>query len=59
MLDNDSAGKINTYNNGILLESAGIDIDVVRLSKAKDPDEFLINYGKEQMEECLNIPSHF
>ncbi len=59
MLDNDDAGKINTYNNGVLLEEAGIDIDVVRLSKAKDPDEFLINYGKEQMEECLKHPISF
>ena len=59
MLDNDDAGKINTYNNGILLEDAGIDIDVVRLSKAKDPDEFLIKYGKEQMEECLKHPISF
>lgn len=59
MLDNDDAGKINTYNNGLLLEKAGVNIDVVRLSKAKDPDEFLIKYGKEQMEECLKHPISF
>ena len=53
MLDNDDAGKINTYNNGELLEKFGVEINVVRLSKAKDPDEFLLKFGKEKMEECL------
>ncbi len=59
MLDNDEAGKINTYNNGKLLEEAGLNIDVVRLSKAKDPDEFLINYGAVAMEELLAHPVSF
>ena len=59
MLDNDDAGKVNTFNNGELLENAGLNIDVVRLQKAKDPDEFLINFGKEAMEECLKHPISF
>ena len=59
MLDNDDAGKINTYNNGLLLEKAGINVDVVRLQKAKDPDEFILNFGSEAMEECLKHPISF
>ena len=59
MLDNDEAGQKNTYQNGLLLEEANLDINVVRLSKAKDPDEYLVKYGKEAMQEVLNHPISF
>ncbi len=51
MLDNDQAGKINTYQNGLLLEKNNILLEVVRLTNAKDPDEFIKTYGKEAMQD--------
>lgn len=59
MLDNDNAGLINTYQNGLLLEQAKLDVWVVRLSKVKDPDEYLLNFGSEAMQDALDHPLSF
>ncbi len=40
MLDNDNAGLEATVKNGEILINSGIDTSVVRLSGAKDPDEY-------------------
>ena len=49
MLDNDDAGKQATLANGQALEKAGINTYVVRLSDYKDPDEYIINKGKDAL----------
>ena len=49
MLDNDNAGKIATINVGDALHSAGLDTYVVRLSGAKDPDEYINKFGKDKL----------
>lgn len=49
MLDNDEAGKTATLTNGEALESAGITCKVVRLSGEKDPDEYILKNGVQQM----------
>lgn len=59
MFDNDAAGDIATYNNGLLLENRGLQVDVVRLSGEKDPDEYIIKNGVERMRENLLHPISF
>ena len=49
MLDNDEAGRTATLTNGEALESAGITCKVVRLSGEKDPDEYILKNGVQQM----------
>lgn len=49
MLDNDEAGRTATLTNGEALENAGITCKVVRLSGEKDPDEYILKNGVQQM----------
>lgn len=51
-LDGDSAGAMATYKAIDTLKAEGLNVKVVRLVGAKDPDEFIKQYGKE---EFLNI----
>ncbi len=53
MLDNDDAGNIATFQNGTLLEKENVTVKVVRLSKEKDPDEYLLANGPEKMAENI------
>lgn len=53
MLDNDSAGLDATLKNGELLRKAGIDTRVVRLSGAKDPDEYIRLKGVEALKDNI------
>lgn len=46
-LDGDSAGTIATYKAIDTLKEVGLNLKVVRLEGAKDPDEFIKKYGKE------------
>ena len=59
MLDNDSAGEMATLNISKELNKNGIDVKVVRLSNAKDPDEYIVKYGvnsiKDAINHCLNF----
>ena len=59
LLDNDSAGELATYNVGQLLEKANIPVSVVRLSGAKDPDEYIIKNGVEALEDNINHRINF
>ena len=53
MLDNDNAGEKATYDISLLLENANIDTYVVRISGEKDPDSYIIKYGKEALENNI------
>ena len=53
ILDNDEAGETATYLNGNSFEEQGIDVNVVRLSGAKDPDEYVLKYGVEAIAENI------
>lgn len=59
MLDNDKAGKLGTYQNGNILKRAGIDFDVVLLSNAKDPDEYITNFGVDKFLNILKVRESF
>lgn len=53
MLDNDEAGLTATYQVGELLEKENISVNVVRLSGEKDPDDYIIKNGIEQIKENI------
>lgn len=54
MLDNDNAGLEATVKNGDILESSGIDTKVIRLSGAKDPDEYIEKFGIDAMQNNID-----
>ena len=54
MLDNDNAGEDATVKNGETLINSGIDTRVVRLSEAKDPDEYLEKFGIDAMQNNID-----
>lgn len=54
MLDNDNAGEDATVKNGETLINSGIDTRVVRLSGAKDPDEYLEKFGIDAMQNNID-----
>lgn len=53
MFDNDDAGFLATYQNGVLLEKEHIQVLVVRLSGEKDPDEYIIKNGVDAIKENI------
>lgn len=53
MLDNDNAGMEATVKNGELLIKAGVDVKVVRLSGAKDPDEYIRTKGIDALNDNI------
>ncbi len=59
MLDNDEAGETSTYAVGNILEEAGLTIQVVRLSGAKDPDEYILKYGADAMLQNIHNATSF
>lgn len=46
-LDNDNAGLMATISNGEELIKNDLEVNVIRLSGEKDPDEYIIKNGKE------------
>jgi len=46
--DMDNAGRVAAEKSGIILKSHGFNIRVLELENAKDPDEFLKKYGKNE-----------
>lgn len=56
MLDSDEAGLMGTIKNGEELLSKGIICSVIRLTGAKDPDEYIEKFGKEALENNLASP---
>lgn len=53
-LDGDSAGANATYKAIDVLKEGGLNVRVVRLMGAKDPDEFIKKYGKESFLDVLS-----
>ena len=54
-LDGDKAGEGATYKALEILKQAGMNVKVVRLTKAKDPDEYIKKFGKDAfLEELFN-----
>ncbi len=53
-LDGDSAGKNATYKAIDVLKEVGLNVRVVRLMGAKDPDEYIKKFGKDALLEELN-----
>lgn len=54
MLDNDTAGEDATIKNGDLLTQNGLNTLVVRLSDAKDPDEYIRTKGIKALKDNIN-----
>jgi DNA primase len=52
-LDGDKAGEGATYKALEILKQAGMNVKVVRLTKAKDPDEYIKKFGKDEFIEQL------
>ena len=59
MFDNDAAGELATYQNGTILEEAHLEPLVVRLSKEKDPDEYIVKNGVDALRENIRSPISF
>jgi len=53
MLDNDNAGELATLNIGNELVKNNIETKVVRLSDAKDPDEYIVKFGVEAFNDAI------
>lgn len=59
-MDNDDAGEKATLVNGEMLSNANVDLSVLRLTGAKDPDEYILKHSKEEFEEAVkNAISYF
>ena len=51
--DADGAGQ-NAIMRGIgILQSMGIDLRILQIYDAKDPDEFIIKYGPDRFKKCM------
>ena len=59
MLDNDTAGLDATLKLGQILIDNKIDVEVIRFSDGKDPDEYILKYGLENFKKILNKPIKF
>ena len=58
-LDNDNAGLNATLNNGEELIKNGLEVHVIRLSGAKDPDEYILQNGIEAFLDNVKNPLTF
>ena len=52
--DADGAGQAATLRGMDILQNMGCDIRVLQIYGAKDPDEFVIKYGPERFEKCVD-----
>ena len=57
--DTDEAGKKAMQKAAGLFGEVGIEVKVLNLSGAKDPDEFIQKYGKEKLENQLVKPKGY
>lgn len=56
MLDSDNAGKSATLSIGEELHKNKLDTYVIRLSDAKDPDEYINKFGVDKLKENIDKP---
>lgn len=59
MMDNDNAGKLGMYQNGNILKKNGIDPEIVLIPNAKDPDEYITNFGIDKFNNILKSRESF
>lgn len=52
--DADGAGQAATLRGMEILQNMGCDIRVLQIYGAKDPDEFIIKYGPERFQKCVD-----
>ena len=52
--DADGAGQTAIMRGMDILKNMGVDIRVLQISGAKDPDEFIIKYGPEKFKKCMD-----
>ncbi len=52
--DADGAGQTAIMRGMDILKNMGIDIRVLQIAGAKDPDEFVIKYGPEKFVKCMD-----
>lgn len=52
--DSDGAGQAATMRGLEILNSLGCDIRILQIDGAKDPDEYVIKYGHERFERCMD-----
>lgn len=51
--DSDAAGQAATERAGLILKNLGFNIRILQLEGAKDPDEYLKQYGKDNFLKCV------
>lgn len=51
--DADGAGQAATLRGLEILQNMGCDVRVLQIYGAKDPDEFIIKYGPERFQKCV------
>jgi len=54
LYDSDVAGIQAAFRGGEILHDAGVRVDVLTLTGAKDPDEYLKSYGAEEFRKALS-----
>ena len=59
MLDNDEAGLNATMKNGKLLQENGVIVKVIKLTGAKDPDEYIRIKGVDALKENIKYARNF
>lgn len=52
--DADGAGQTAIMRGIGIMQSMGVDIRVLQISGAKDPDEFVLKYGPERFQKCMD-----
>jgi len=57
--DSDNAGKMAMSKAAGLFDTAGIEVKILSLGQAKDPDEFIQTYGRDKLESQLIKPKGY
>ena len=52
--DSDGAGQAATMRGLEILQNLGCDIRILQIEGAKDPDEFILKYGPERLQKCID-----
>lgn len=52
--DSDGAGQAATLRGLEILQNLGCDIRILQLEGAKDPDEYILKYGPERLQKCMD-----